>query len=59
MAKYPYDKKTGKIELPAELEDEIKQQAERGDIVTAMNRVMDLTGAGLRYSKDYIDQFRR
>lgn len=58
MAKYPYDKKTGKIELPAELEEEIKQLAERGDMVNAMKRVMDLTGAGLRYSKDYIDQFR-
>ena len=59
MAKYPYDKQTGRIELPAELEKEIAQMAKRGDMVGAMRRVMELTGAGLRYSKDYIDRLRR
>ncbi len=59
MAKYPYDKQTGRIKLPAELEKEIEQMAKRGDIVSAMKRVMDLTGAGLRYSKVYIDRLRR
>lgn len=59
MAKYPYDKKTGEIELPAELEKEIEQMAKRGDMVGAMKRVMDLTGAGLRYSKQYLDRLRR
>lgn len=58
MTKYPYDKKTGKIKLPPELELEIANIVKNGDVVGAMRKVMDLTGAGLKFSKEYVDRFR-
>jgi ribosomal protein L7/L12 len=58
MTKYPYDKKTGKVELPPELELEIANIVKSGDVVGAMKKVMDLTGAGLKFSKEYVDRFR-
>jgi hypothetical protein len=56
--KYPYDKKTGEIKLPPELELEIANIVKSGDVVGAMRKVMDLTGAGLKISKEYVDRFR-
>ena len=56
--KYPYDKKTGEIKLPPELELEIANIVKSGDVVAAMRKVMDLTGAGLKISKEYVDRFR-
>ncbi|MCB9418684.1 MAG: hypothetical protein H6667_02690 [Ardenticatenaceae bacterium] len=56
---YPYDKRTGQIKLPKEVEHEIRQLVQSGQKIEAMKRVLDLTGAGLRYSKDYIDQFEK
>ena len=56
---YPYDKQTGQIKLPQEIEREIRQLVQSGQKIEAMKRVLDLTGAGLRYSKDYVDQFEK
>ena len=55
MAECQYDQKTGKIELSYELEKEIIRMLECGDMVSAMKRIMDLTSAGLRHSKEYLD----
>jgi hypothetical protein len=52
---YPYDKETDTISLPAEIEKEVKNIALSQGVPLAMKKVMDLTGAGLKVSKDYID----
>ena len=51
MTKYPYDKKTGKVELPPELELEIATIVKSGDVVGAMKKVMDLTGLWFKVLK--------
>ncbi|MCI5219722.1 MAG: hypothetical protein D3914_11185 [Candidatus Electrothrix sp. LOE2] len=56
--KYPCDKKIGKITLPEEVEYEIRQLAEEGKVPLAVQKVLELTGAGLRISKDYVDTLR-
>jgi ribosomal protein L7/L12 len=57
MPRYPYDQKTDQIILPPELEKEIRVLVRGGNKIQAMRQVMDLTGAGLKVSKDYVDQF--
>jgi ribosomal protein L7/L12 len=52
---YPYDEQTNAITLPAEIEKELRQLVLDGDKPEAIKRVTQLTGAGLRVSKDYID----
>jgi len=52
---YPYDKRTDIISLPAEIENEVKNMALTKGVPLAMKKVMGLTGAGLKVSKDYID----
>ncbi len=52
---YPVDKKTGKIELPEDIVAELKFLMLVGRKPEALKRVTELTGAGLRTSKDYID----
>jgi hypothetical protein len=54
---YPYDKKTRQIKLPLHIEKEIRELGRRGEKVQAVKKVTQLTGAGLRISKDYVDQF--
>lgn len=56
---YPYDERTGQIKLPETIEQEIRQLVQSGQKIEAMKRVLDLTGAGLRYSKEYVDQFEK
>jgi len=55
----PYDKRTGKITLPPEVEQEIRQLVLSGKKVEAVQRLVHLTGAGLKVSKDYADTFER
>ena len=52
---YPYNRETKKINLPKNIEDEIYQMAIKGDKPKAIKKVTELTGAGLRISKDYVD----
>jgi ribosomal protein L7/L12 len=52
---YPVNKKTGKIELPEEIIAELKFFLLAGNKPAAVKRVAELTGAGLRVSKDYVD----
>jgi len=52
---YPYDKKTGKIELPEDVVADLKFLLLVGRKPEALKRVAELTGAGLRVSKDYVD----
>ena len=52
---YPYDKKTGKIELPEDVVADLKFLLLVGRKPEALKRVTELTGAGLRVSKDYVD----
>ncbi len=53
---YPYDERTNRISLPAEIEKELRQLVATGNKIEAMRRVLQLTGAGLKVSKDYVDQ---
>jgi ribosomal protein L7/L12 len=54
--KKPYDdKRTDAITLPKEVEEELRQLVARGRRFEAMQRVLKLTGAGLKRSKDYVD----
>jgi len=53
--KYPYDKKTKQIHLPKNIENEIYQLTLKEDKPKAVKNVTELTGAGLRVSKDYVD----
>ena len=52
---FPYDAKTHTISLPAQIERELRRLVSTGKKVEAMKRVISLTGAGLRMSKDYVD----
>jgi ribosomal protein L7/L12 len=52
---YPYDKKTGKIELPEDVIADLKFFLLVGNKPAAVKRVAELTGAGLRMSKDFVD----
>jgi ribosomal protein L7/L12 len=52
---YPYNKRTDTIALPPEIEKELRQLVLSGNKIEAMRRVLKLTGAGLRVSKDYLD----
>ena len=52
---YPYNRETRKINLPKNIENEIYQMAINGDKPKAIKQVTELTGAGLRVSKDYVD----
>ena len=53
--KYSYDRKTGTIQLPPEIVEDLKFTLLTGNKVAAVKRVAELTGAGLRLSKDYVD----
>jgi hypothetical protein len=52
---YPYNRETRKINLPKNIENEIYQMAIKLDKPKAIKKVTELTGAGLRVSKDYVD----
>ena len=43
------------IRLPPDIEDELRVLVQMGKKVEAVKRVTELTGAGLRVSKDYVD----
>ena len=51
---YPYNEKLG-IELPEAIEQSIQVLVQSGRKVEAVQRVLKLTGAGLKISKDYVD----
>jgi hypothetical protein len=53
--RYPYDCKTGVIRLPEEIIAELKFLLLAGNKPAAVKKVAELTGAGLRISKDYVD----
>ena len=53
---FPYNEKTNTISLPAQIERELRGLVSTGNKVEAMKRVIRLTGAGLRVSKDYVDK---
>ena len=55
MPLYPVDKKTGKIELPDGVVAELKFFLLVGNKPAAVKRVCELTGAGLRVSKNFVD----
>jgi len=52
---YPYDKKTNTIQLPDDVIADLKFFLLVGNKPAAVKRVVELTGAGLRKSKDYVD----
>jgi ribosomal protein L7/L12 len=52
---YPYDKRTDTIKLPSNIESEVRALLKSQGKPGAMKRVMELTGAGLKVSKDYVD----
>ena len=53
--RFPYDAQTDVIQLPHEIEAKLRQLVLTGKGVEAVKRVTELTGAGLRVSKDYVD----
>lgn len=55
---YPYDQETGKIDLPEDVIADLKSVLLAGKKVEAVKRVIELTGAGLRMSKDYVDDLQ-
>jgi hypothetical protein len=52
---YPYDKTTDTVSLPPEIEKDVLNIALAKGVPKAMQKVMELTGAGLKVSKDYVD----
>jgi hypothetical protein len=52
---YPYDRETRKVILPKNIENEIYQMAIKLGKPKAIKKVAELTGAGLRVSKNYVD----
>ena len=57
--KYPYDRKTDTIQLPPEIIEDLKFILLTGNKVAAVKRVAELSGAGLRVSKDFVDELYR
>ena len=55
---YPFDKTKGKIELPEEVIADLKFLLLAGNKPATIKRVAELTGAGLRMSKDYVDNLQ-
>ena len=55
VSPFPYNETTNTISLPAQIERELHGLVSTGKKVEAMKRVISLTGAGLRMSKDYVD----
>lgn len=55
-APFPYDPKTNTIALPYEIESELRHLVLMGQKAEAIKRVAKFTGAGLRVSKDYVDE---
>ncbi len=53
---FPYNENTNTISLPVQIERELRGLVSTGNKVEAMKRVIRLTGAGLRVSKDYVDK---
>ncbi|MEM7536783.1 MAG: hypothetical protein AAF639_31680 [Chloroflexota bacterium] len=56
---YPYDKTTNTIRLPKKIVRELRRLLNKGQKPQAMKRVAKLTGAGLRVSKDYVDELAK
>ena len=56
---YPYDKKLKIIQLPKHIEHDLKRLVSAGRKAEAVKKVAELTGAGLRVSKDYVDGLNR
>ena len=56
---FPYNAKTNTVNLPIQIERELRRLVSSGKKVEAMKRVISLTGAGLRVSKDYVDQLAK
>ena len=56
---FPYDAKTEVICLPQHIEEELRHLVLTGKPVEAVERVTELTGAGLRVSKDYVDNLAK
>jgi len=56
---YPYNQKTDEIHLPDEIVADLKILLLAGNKVAAVQRVAELTGAGLRMSKDFVDDLIR
>ena len=52
---FPYDAKTQVIRLPHTIEEELRHLILTGKKVEAFRLVTELTGAGLRVSKDDVD----
>ena len=52
---FPNDAQTDVIRLPQHIEEELRHLVLTGKPVEAVKRVAELTGAGLRVSKDYVD----
>ncbi len=55
VALYPYNKQSNTIVLPPDVEKTLRHLVLTGNKVEAVKRVAQLTGAGLRLSKDYVD----
>lgn len=53
--RFPYDKKTKTITLPVDVTQKIYQLALKEGKPKAVKKVTELTGAGLRISKNYVD----
>jgi ribosomal protein L7/L12 len=52
---YPYNEKQNLIRIPEEIEQQLRKLVQSGQKVEAIKQVIELTGAGLRVSKDYVD----
>ncbi len=52
---FPLDPHTNAIQLPSEVVHEVFHLVTDGNRAEAVNRVMELTGAGLKIAKDYVD----
>jgi hypothetical protein len=57
--RYPYDAKTDVICLTPHIVEELRFLVLTGKPVEAVKRVTELTGAGLRVSKDYVDNLAK
>jgi ribosomal protein L7/L12 len=56
---YPFDKTKNLIHLPNEIVAELSLLLQENNKFEAVKRVTQLTGAGLRLSKDYVDSLQR
>lgn len=56
---YPPEPQSEKLKLPPHVEAKLSKLIREGRKIEAMKEALDLTGAGLRLAKEYVDELEK